>query len=305
MKADEAVDQSATTPCKRVRRAGPDKQIELSRCSLVEYAERNFYRLSDKSSIPIYYQLFRLCGRCIFESHLQPGDRFPSEETIAKSFGVSRSTAHRAIHELLAREWLVRQRGRGTFVAERKHLDLTFLSGKLSFSDQYTGNGQLSSQVVHLRRGKASREVANALHLSEGDPVYCLQRLRRIDGRPFLLEDSYLSVDQFPGLDSHELVEGSLTGTLLALYETQISRCERWVQASEALGENTAIHLQISVLSPILLLHGVGYTESNIPVVFMKAYVREGVSFRSVDRSHARSLSPTRSYSTTDSGRRS
>lgn len=250
------------------------------RVSLVEFAECNSYQLTDRASVPISYQLSRLCERYIYESHLKPGDRFPSEEAIAEGFKVSRPTAHRAIRELLTRGWLTRERGRGTFVASGSYVELTLLSGELSFSDQYAGKAQPSSHIIDLSEEPASREAATVLHLSEREPVYRLRRLRCIDEKPVFVEDSYLSVSRFPEFTSHDLVGGSLVATLRRFYATSIIRCVRRVEASEALGQEIADYLQIPILSPILIVHGEAYSEAGLPVIYMRAYVREGVSFQ-------------------------
>ena len=287
MIACEAQDRNATrvlsTPKERARSDAPRAEPT----DLLEYAKQNSVQLSDQTPIPIYYQLFRLCRRYIVEGQLRPGDRFPSEVTVASSFNVSRATAHHAIQELLARGLLTRQRGRGTYVAERTYVELTLVSGEVRFSNQYIGEGEFSSRIVDIHQCVATPDVAQALHLSEGDRVHRMRRLRCIDERPFLLEESYLSAARFPGLDSHELVDGSLAATLSSTYDTPVVRCDRWLEASDALGQDTATLLEISMLSPILLLHGVGSTEANVPVVFMQAYVREGVSFHSLDGAHA------------------
>lgn len=49
---------------------------------------------------------------------LQVGDKVPSENQLAESFGVSRMTARRALSELVTEGVLVRSQGIGTFVAD-------------------------------------------------------------------------------------------------------------------------------------------------------------------------------------------
>lgn len=46
------------------------------------------------------------------------GDRLPSESELARDFGVSRQTAHRAVHELHRQGRVARRRRMGTFVSE-------------------------------------------------------------------------------------------------------------------------------------------------------------------------------------------
>ncbi len=55
----------------------------------------------------------------ITEHRLGPGDRVPSERVLADSLGLSRPTIARAILELVEQGVLTRERGNGTFVAQR------------------------------------------------------------------------------------------------------------------------------------------------------------------------------------------
>ena len=84
--------------------------------------------VTSTSSIPLYYQLYMILERGIRDRALQSGDRFPPEEAVAEHFSVSRPTANRAIQELIKRGWLIRKRGRGTFVQRAAPTQLSLLS---------------------------------------------------------------------------------------------------------------------------------------------------------------------------------
>lgn len=60
---------------------------------------------------------------------MSPGDRFPSELDLCREFDVSRMTVNKVITELAKEGRLVRKRGKGSFVAEKKDKSrvLTFL----------------------------------------------------------------------------------------------------------------------------------------------------------------------------------
>jgi len=255
--------------------------MNAERENILDYAKRNAYRLSPKASVPLYYQLFRLCERFIYEQHLRSGERFPSESEIAESFSVSRPTAHHAIQELLDRGWLRRTRGRGTFVADGVYAELTLAVEELSFPDQCFGTGRKSTRVVDLREEEPSRQIQKALRLQEEDRVTHLRRLRCIDDRPVLLSDSWFSASRFPGFAETMLVDGSLARALQQQYGTPIARCERRLEASEALAQEVADHLGTPILSPILVVHSLAYGSRSDPVVLTQAYAREGVTFRS------------------------
>ena len=53
-------------------------------------------------------------------SRMQPGERIPNELHLAEFFGVSRMTVNKVISELAREGFLVRGRGRGSFVARKK-----------------------------------------------------------------------------------------------------------------------------------------------------------------------------------------
>ena len=256
--------------------------MPLERTSLLEYAERNAYRLSQRTPLPLYYQLFRLCERYICEHHISPGEQFPSEKEIAVSFDVSRPTAHHAIQELLNRGWLRRERGRGTFITEGACADLTLAAEGLTFSDRYLGGGQVRTRALDLGEQTPSDHLKEALRLREGDRVMHLRRLRSVDGRPFLLCDSWFSTSRFPAFTMGALAEGSLAAAFRRGYNTRITRCERRIEAGEALAEEVADLLEIPLLSPILVVHGLAYGERDDPVIVTQSYGREGVALLSV-----------------------
>jgi len=267
--------------------------MNQERQKLTEFLKHLPHRLSEGASVPLYYQLIRLSERFIVEQKLRAGDRFPSENTIAESFGVSRPTAHRAIKELVARGWLVRERGRGTFVAHGSHAELTLREDELSLPDRYLGEGELSCRILDVSEGPASQEVADALCLSVGERVCRLRRLRCIDGRPIILDDSYLAVDRFPGLASRASITKSLAATLEESYSTAIASCIRWLKASDALCPDVADQLQIPIMAPVLIVTAVASTEAQTPVVYVREYIRESVSVLSDARPRQRCATAT------------
>ncbi|MCX7799281.1 MAG: substrate-binding domain-containing protein [Fimbriimonadales bacterium] len=76
-------------------------------------------RLSQKGGArPAHAQIREAILEQVRSGALRPGERLPSEPEIAERFGVSRMTANKAILALVQDGWLVREKGRGTFVAE-------------------------------------------------------------------------------------------------------------------------------------------------------------------------------------------
>ncbi len=69
-----------------------------------------------RSPIPLYYQLAKSLESEILSGKYQANDKFPTDMELAERFDVSRITVRQALNELIAKDLLVRERGRGTFV---------------------------------------------------------------------------------------------------------------------------------------------------------------------------------------------
>jgi len=68
-------------------------------------------------SLPAHQQVRDKLLALIKSGELSPNDKLPSEPQIASRLGVSRMTANKAILSLVAEGWLVREKGRGTYIA--------------------------------------------------------------------------------------------------------------------------------------------------------------------------------------------
>jgi len=238
--------------------------------------------VSTTSSIPLYYQLYMILQRIIRDQKLVPDSRFPSEEAISAHFNVSRPTANRAIHELIERGWLVRRRGRGTFVQRIAMPQLALLNNSLSFSDDIGRRADHQTEFVTRAILPASEEDALALQLAPGTLIQYVRRLHRIKDRVIMVCDSKLSAARFPDLEQKAYVNGSLFETLRTHYDCAVVRAERCVEAAEMLDARVAELLRIPMFAPILMLTGVAFDEELNHVETMTAYVREGVMFKNV-----------------------
>ena len=242
-------------------------------------------QLVGESSIPLYAQLCRMLRRFIEQEQLEPGDRFPAEETIAARFNVSRPTANRAGQELINQGWLVRERGRGKFVQNQHIVDLALLSENLSLTEQFPQDAELRTEFIARKILKTAQRVAQAIGLTPDAPILYLRRLRFVDERPVMVCDTYLPADRFSDLNRKAFVRGSLYATLEEKYGFTIERSERRVEAEEAVDPAVAELLQVPLFSPILLLTGLTFVEGEKqPIELMTAYVRERVAFKSTVR---------------------
>lgn len=77
---------------------------------------------NDSGSIPMYEMIFRTLRERITQHEYKAGDRVPSEKELCSEFGVSRITAKKALKLLADEQLIIRQPGRGSFVADANSL---------------------------------------------------------------------------------------------------------------------------------------------------------------------------------------
>jgi GntR family transcriptional regulator len=115
---------------------------------------------------PLYRQIKQLIMGNLESGEWGPGDAIPSESELAGRFGVSQGTVRKAIDEMAAENLLVRQQGKGTFVATHKDPGSAFRFLRLVPND---GVPQVSQSIpLECWRAKAGPDVARTLALEPG-----------------------------------------------------------------------------------------------------------------------------------------
>ena len=126
------------------------------------------------------------------------GSAIPSERQLSVDFGVSRLTVRAALDELAREGHLVRRRGSGTFVQQPKIAqELTMTS----FSEDMRRRGMVpGSKTLSLARELAGARLGRLLHVSPGEEILVIKRLRLADGETMAIETLHLPAALVPGL---------------------------------------------------------------------------------------------------------
>jgi GntR family transcriptional regulator len=144
----------------------------------------------DRSSpVPLYHQLAEQLSASIASGVLQPGDPFENEVAVAERLQLSRPTVRRAIQELVDQGMLVRRRGLGTTVANRKVHRRIELS---SLFDDLRRDGREPRTTVVEHRVVTDERAAAALDLAADTPLLHLVRVRLADDSPLALMHNWL-----------------------------------------------------------------------------------------------------------------
>jgi len=189
-------------------------------------------------------------------AHIQSGEwppdtRIPSENQLVKELSVSRMTVNRALRELAAGGHIVRIQGVGTYVARPKHL--AALLEITSIDEEIRNSGGVHACDVHLlQKEDAFSELAAAMEIMVGTPVYHSIVVHKNSGRPVMLADRYVNPLSAPAYLEQDFTR--ITPSVYLLSVAPVSDVEHIVEAvlPDSMARNL---LKVSSHEPCLALH--------------------------------------------------
>ncbi|MEM8665079.1 MAG: UTRA domain-containing protein, partial [Pseudomonadota bacterium] len=161
---------------------------------------------------PIYQSIQKHLLDQISSAALLPGQKVPSENELARTFGVSRMTVQRAIRELVSRGIVTRQRGSGTYVSmapwQFSLLEVRELAEEIS-----SRGGRPVRKVLRQERQPASPEIAERLEIEAGSDAFHAAILEIDDTTPVAVVDRWSVTDVF-----HDFLEQDFSKTTVFSY---------------------------------------------------------------------------------------
>src|SRR6478735_7467946 len=120
-------------------------------------------------SAPLYREVKRSVMEALVGGEWKAGEAIPAERRLAERYAVSIGTVRKAIDELVAENILIRQQGRGTFIASHNREREVFYF--LHVVPQRGPKQYPEVQLLSFGRGKADRTTAEALAIEPGDAI--------------------------------------------------------------------------------------------------------------------------------------
>jgi GntR family transcriptional regulator len=225
------------------------------------------------SYVPFYIQVMDVLIEAIGEGDFKPGDQLPGEPELCRLFDVSRTVIRQALKELEFEGMIVRQKGKGTFIAEPKIEESLFQELTGFYQDMTAKGHKLVSEVLKQEVVPAGKKIASFLHIETDTPVIQIDRLRLVDEEPIVLVTTYLPYSLCPALLDVDLRNQSLYSYLENEHGLEIERGYRTLEAIPA-NEYEAELLQVSKGAPLILLDSVSLLADGTPLEYFHALHR-------------------------------
>ena len=215
--------------------------------------------------VPLYKDVKRRLTDALTRGDWKPGAAIPAERRLSERFRISVGTVRKAIDELVAENILIRQQGRGTFVASHNREREVFYF--LHVVPQHGPKQYPEVQLQTFARGKADRMTAEALAIEPGDAVIRIRNVIRLDGVPVIVDDIALPALRFAGLTERQFSERR--STIYNLYQEafgiSVVRTRERVRATPADDASAAL-LAVTRETPLLQIRRVALTYRDAPV---------------------------------------
>ncbi len=234
--------------------------------------ELNNTVLDRQSYVPLYVQV-KDSLRDLILGGRAPGEQLPGEPELCRRYDVSRTVIRQALRDLEHEGLIVREKGRGTFVAEPKLREGLFQELTGFYSDMAGKGRPPVSRVLTQEVVPASRPLAATLRLRPGAAVVHINRLRFVGDEPLVLVATYLPAARCPGLAAVDFTHRSLYEYLESAYGLVIARGRRAIEAVPA-GDHEARLLGVKKGAPLILLDSVSYLADGTPIEYYHALHR-------------------------------
>jgi GntR family transcriptional regulator len=228
--------------------------------------------IDNESFVPYYVQIVNQVRELVKENKLTQGQTFCSEGAMARALGISKMPVRQAFQKLRSEGLLLIAKGKRPVVGSgRVPWNFRQLRG---FSEEMRRRGLVpSARVLRMSLADPDLEVAQALKLAPGEKVYCLRRLRSVNGEPVAVVTSYLPARIFTGIEKQDLEKQSLYAVFEHTYKRKLRWAEEVIGAMSA-GAEEAEELHTSVGSALLVIRETTYDSQSVAIEYSVSLLR-------------------------------
>lgn len=192
----------------------------------------------------------------------------PSERNLAQTHGLSRMTVRKAIDHLIKKNKLYRVQNKGTFTTDEKLFkDMDAFVG---FTREVENAGGVpSTELIEYSLRPAGNFVAGKLEISPDAHVYKVVRLRKKNGIPLMIDESYFPSDIVPLSES--IVKKSIYAYIQEDLKLTMVKARQKLRATFT-SEQYQKYLEIGPAFPVIHLELTGFLKDGRIFEYTNSY---------------------------------
>lgn len=214
---------------------------------------------------PLYKGVQRALMEQLATGELKPGQLIPSERQLATEYNVSIGTLRKAIDELVENRILIRQQGKGTYVASHDRERLLFYF--FHIVPQHGAKSYPLVESVFFHKAVAGTEEAARLKIAVGSPTFHVRNKLTLLGDVVSVDDITLDQARFAKLTPVQFKERP--NTIYNLYQEAfgitVVRTDERLRAEAATADHAKL-LNIKPGMPVLTIRRTAFDMRDEPV---------------------------------------
>lgn len=175
--------------------------------------------MKDRHALPLYLQISEMLIREIHAGRLTDGQRLPPEREHARQLGVSVGTLRKALADLTEKGLLDRVQGSGNYIRARGDVPSVYALFRVELLE---GGGLPTAELLSVDMVEKPGDLPP---FGQGPLAHRIRRLRKLNGKPAILEEIFLDAGYAQRIDPDELSE--------SLYLYYRERLGLWIISAE------------------------------------------------------------------------
>lgn len=201
----------------------------------------------------------------ILDLTYRPGDKLPRDEDIARTLECARSTVHRAMRSL-AEDGLIERRRKGGTTVRRDPVARTTLDIPIARAEVEARGQTYHHHLIGAEKEVAPPSVAARFGPDMAGSLLRIRALHLANGRPFMLEDRWVSLVTVPEMLSVNL--GRISANEWLVHNRPFDRCDVQIFA-DRITDSEAQVMEVQAGGALLVLERMTFIDG-APITFVR-----------------------------------
>jgi GntR family transcriptional regulator len=184
------------------------------------------FTINKSLKLPYYYQLYESLSADIRNKKFPEGQKLESEMDLCVKYGVSRITVRQALKELELNGYIIRERGKGTYV--RKKVETLSLQKVSSIIDELRREGiETREKILSKELILPDEKLISVMDLSKAEKILYVERLVLAFEKPLYITKAYLPYSLTGNISKNMLTQNSFTRIITDILSLRLVHSKR------------------------------------------------------------------------------